>query len=192
MLIFKQFIDTYTCLIPACNISSSMNMAWLLLCEFLLFTKFVSLSVIPENRKNIYNTKKLSNEKYFETEEESNPFIRQKRNAHYSEEEDDEEWDPICRSFTETTKLQPLLDEQNYPVLSVVWDGTSKYTHFVETKRCHESSLNNMGMMVGGIRVKCVQKYSKHTVVIRDKNTGQERYRRPYFLPSGCEAQMAP
>jgi len=195
MLICKQFIDTYTCLIPACNLSSSMNvnMTWLLIfyLEFLLFTKFVSLSVIPSNRKNISNTKKLSSENYIDSEEESHALLRQKRDDNQlSAEDEDEEgvWEPICKTITTREPLAPLKDSQRNPIFRLT-RGES-YTHFVKVMRCDPTSLNERGRTIGDRLIKCEQKYKKHTVVIFDQNT-QKLEEVDYWIDSGCEAKMA-
>jgi len=172
--------------------SMNVNMTWLLIfyLEFLLFTKFVSLSVIPANRKNISDTKKLSSENYIHTEEESHALLRQKRddNQLSAEDEDEGVWKPICKTITTREPLAPLKDAQNNPIFRLTRGGS--YTHFVKVMRCDETSENERGRTIGDRLIKCEQKYKKHTVVIFDQNT-QKLEEVDYWIDSGCEAKMA-
>ena len=185
----NQFIDTS--LIPACS-TVKHNMGWIILYEILLFTKFVSLSVIPQNKKALYPQEIKQNQ----ISETHSQHFRQKRNIYLddSEEyEDDEEntvsWEPICPTIRDRVPLAPQVDNEGNRIFKVINPRSASehvdYTYFVWTHECARSRV-----MVGNTMVKCEQQHLEQELLVYDENTGEELYKRPFFLKSGCEAKQ--
>merc|ERR1712176_994676 len=163
------------------------TMAWRIVCELLLISKFVSLSVIPENRK-------LNAELSSVPEERDSQ--RTKRSSYYSDDDDDddddfkiaEHWDSLCESETNTRELAKekhngkLIFKLN-PHLSE--SGNLDYTQYVTEHEC----LNpDVIFSRGGERFKCVQQRMSQEVVVFDE-TG-ELFPKTIFINSGCEAKI--
>ena len=107
-----------------------------------------------------------------------------------SEEEEEGVWDrPVCRTHEGTSPLASQEDHlgNRVLVLGSLASPTSQYQHYVKTQRCVKEGQVRM---VGGVYVKCVQKYLEERLVVYNNVTGRELFRRPIFLPSGCEAMM--
>ena len=184
----NQFIDTSQT--PACS-TVKHNMGWIILYEILLFTKFVSLSVIPQNKKVLYPQEMKQNQ----ISETHSTHFRQKRNIYLddSEEYEDEEntvsWEPICPTIRDRVPLAPQVDSQGNRIFKVINPRTSSnnvdYTYFVWTQECARSRV-----MVGHTMVRCEQQHLEQELLVYDEITGEELYKRPFFLKSGCEAQQ--
>merc|ERR1712078_11929 len=77
------------------------TMARRIVCELLLLSKFVSLSVIPENRK-------LNAELSSVPEERESERTKRSTDSYYSDDDDDDDfkivdhWDSLCESETNT------------------------------------------------------------------------------------------
>merc|ERR1712147_58272 len=162
------------------------TMAWRIVCELLLLSKFVSLSVIPENRK--------LNAELSSVPEESESQ-RTKRSSYYSDDDDDDDdfkivdhWDSLCESKTNRRELAKekrhgkLIFKLN-PHLSE--SGDLDYTQYVTEHEC----LNpDVIFSRGGERFKCVQQWLRHEVAVFDDT--RELFTKPIFINSGCEAKI--
>merc|ERR1712147_130587 len=162
------------------------TMAWRIVCELLLLSKFVSLSVIPENRK--------LNAELSSVPEESESQ-RTKRSSYYSDDDDDDDvfnivdhWDSLCESKTNIRELAKekrngkLIFKLN-PHLSE--SGDIDYTQYVAEQEC----LNpDVIFSRGGERFKCVQQTMRQEVVVFDDT--RELFTKPIFNNSGCEAKI--
>merc|ERR1711874_47470 len=159
---------------------------WTLYVELLVFLNFVSTTVIPDHRK-IAEREKID-------EENSITLTRKKRDAYFdnilNEEvfEDQRSWDRhVCETITRRSLLSSSVDDSGSRILVLGprYSTSSRYEHYIQTHRCVQP---DQIIMVGGVNVKCVQRYLKETLVV--ENAGREIYKRPIFLPSGCEAMM--
>ena len=87
-------------------------MAWRVVCELLLLSKFVSLSVIPESRRLL------------EASEDTDSEARAKRSLHYlgSEEEEDESvWEAVCPTVEHRRPVVPMEDDQvRYNIMKII------------------------------------------------------------------------
>ena len=84
-------------------------MAWRVVCELLLLSKFVSLSVIPESRRLLEAARTV------EDSEDTDSEARAKRSLHYlgSEEEEDESvWEAVCPTVEHRRPVVPMEDDQ--------------------------------------------------------------------------------
>jgi len=163
------------------------TMAWRIVCELLLLSKFVSLSVIPENRK-------LNAELSSVPEERESQRTKRSTDSYYSDDDDDDDfkivdqWDSLCESETNTRELAKekhhgkLIFKLN-PHLSE--SGDLDYTQFVTEQDCKNPDVI---FSRGGERFKCVQQRLRQEVVVFD-DTG-ELIIRPFFINSGCEAKI--
>merc|ERR1711971_33770 len=159
------------------------TMAWRIVCELLLLSKLVSLSVIPENRK-------LNAELSSVPEEPESQ--RTKRSSYYSDDDDDFEieahWDSLCETLTHRRevakekhngklifKLNPHLSES----------GNLDYNQYVTE---HECVNPDVIFSRGGERFKCVQQRMMYEVDVFDE-TGV-LIPKPFFFNSGCEAKI--
>merc|ERR1712147_51385 len=163
------------------------TMAWRIVCELLLLSKFVSLSVIPENRK-------LNAE--FSSVAEERESQRTKRSYYYSDDDDDDEdfkiaehWDSLCEFKLHTRELAKekhngkLIFKLN-PHLSESED--LDYTQYVTEKEC----LNpDVIFSRGGERFKCVQQTMRHEVDVFDE-AREVLIPKKFFINSGCEAKI--
>merc|ERR1712154_60110 len=166
----------------------TLNM-WTLYVELLVLLNFVSATVIPDHRKISERTDNSDR-----IDEDNSSLTRKKRDAYFdnimSEEvfEDPRIWNVhVCETITRRSFLSSSRDESGSRilVLSPRYSTSSTYEHYIETHRCVQP---DQVIMVGGVNVKCVQRYLKETLVVQ--NAGREIYKRPIFLPSGCEAMM--
>ena len=85
-------------------------MAWRVVCELLLLSKFVSLSVIPESRRLLEAARSMG-----DSEGDTDSEVRAKRSLHYlgSEEEEDESvWEAVCPTVEHRRPVVPMEDEQ--------------------------------------------------------------------------------
>ena len=164
--------------------------AWKIICELLLLTKFVSLSVIPDNRKIIIQRK--PNSDLQNSRESEKKIQRHKRNVvlidDYEDNEDELEWESVCPTFEYREEL--LIDHQGNRMLKLSSvlsssDISKNYKHFVKTVRCARREV-----MVGTSRVKCVQKHMEEMIVVYDTRTEEVLLEKPIFIASGCEAKM--
>jgi len=172
-------------------------MAWKIICELLLLTKFVSLSVIPDNRKITIERKQNSVLQTARDSEDSfseQNLQRHKRNVvlidDYEDDQDEVEWESVCPTFEYREEL--LIDHQGNRMLTLSSALSSSpsnisknYKHFVKTVRCARREV-----MVGTSRVKCVQKHMEETLVVYDTRTEEVLLEKPIFIASGCEAKM--
>ena len=167
---------------------------WTLYLEILVFLKFVTPTVIPDYRKI---TERPDTPDRID-EENSGSLTRKKRDAFFDNiledtvnEVTEDTWDPtreVCGKITRRSLLSSSLDErgERILVLGPQYSASSKYQHYIDTHRCIRPG---QVIMVGGVNVKCVQRYLKETLVVANV-AGQEIFKRPIFLPSGCEAMM--
>ena len=83
-------------------------MAWRIVCELLLLSKFVSLSVIPESRRLQEASRTM------EASEDTDTEARAKRSLHYlsSEEEDESVWEAVCPTVEHRRPVVPMEDDQ--------------------------------------------------------------------------------
>ena len=84
-------------------------MAWRVVCELLLLSKFVSLSVIPESRRLLEAARTM------EASKDTDSEARAKRSLHYlgSEEEEDESvWEAVCPTVEHRRPVVPMEDDQ--------------------------------------------------------------------------------
>merc|ERR1711936_1544244 len=159
--------------------------------EILFFLQFVSPALIQGNT-HLAN-KELT--KYRRKAEKPIYLSRKRRNVmmnsiHDDSEEEEGVWDrPVCRTHEGTSPLASQEDHlgNGVLVLGSLASPTSQYQHYVKTHRCVKEGQVRM---VGGVNVKCVQKYLEERLVVYNNVTGRELFRRPIFLPSGCEAMM--
>ena len=85
-------------------------MAWRVVCELLLLSKFVSLSVIPESRRLLEAARTME-----ASEGDTDSEARARRSLHYlgSEEEEDESvWEAVCPTVEHRRPVVPMEDEQ--------------------------------------------------------------------------------
>merc|ERR1711902_383575 len=166
------------------------TMAWRIVCELLLLSKFVSLSVIPENRK-------LNAELSSVPEETESQRTKRSIERYYSDDDDDdddedfkivEHWDSLCEFKTHRRELAKekhhgkLIFKLN-PHLSESED--LDYNQYVTEQECVNPDVI---FSRGGERFKCVQQRLRHEVVVFD-DTG-ELIIKPIFINSGCEAKI--
>merc|ERR1712224_316219 len=148
-------------------------MAWRIVCELLLLSKFVSLSVIPENRK-------LNAELSSVPEETESQRTKRSIERYYSDDDDDdddddedfkiaEHWDSLCEFKTHRRalakekhhgklifKLNPHLSES----------GDLDYTQYVTELECLNPEVI---FSRGGERFKCVQQRTRHELNVFDE-----------------------
>merc|ERR1712227_110343 len=165
-----------------------MGMVWRIVCELLLLSKFVSLSVIPENRK-------LNAELSSVPEETESQRTKRSIESYYSGVDDDddedfkiaEHWDSLCESKTHRRELAKekhhgkLIFKLN-PHLSE--SGNLDYTQYVTELECLNPEVI---FSRGGERFKCVQQRTRHEVDVFDE-TGV-LIPKIFFINSGCEAK---
>ena len=88
-------------------------MAWRVVCELLLLSKFVSLSVIPESRRLLEAARSMGASE-----------ARAKRSLHYlgSEEEEDESvWEAVCPTVEHRRPVVPMEDDQvRYNIMKII------------------------------------------------------------------------
>jgi len=160
-------------------------MAWRVVCELLLLSKFVSLSVIPENRRLLEAARSM------EDSEGTDSEARAKRSLHYlgSEEEEDESvWEAVCPTVEHRRPVVPMEDDQGnrvFRVASVRGGEYSDYSYFVKTRECAVSSTR-----VGGALVRCEQQYTEQRLVVYTTGSTTELFTKTVFIDSGCEAKM--
>merc|ERR1711902_359879 len=165
------------------------TMAWRIVCELLLLSKFVSLSVIPENRK-------LNAELSSVPEETESQRTKRSIERYYSDEDDDDEdfkiaehWDSLCEFKTHRRalakekhhgklifKLNPHLSES----------GDLDYHQYVSELVCKNPDVI---FSRGSERFKCVQQRVRHEVEVFDDET-RVLINKPFFINSGCEAKI--
>ena len=160
--------------------------------EILVFLKFVGSTVIPDYRK--ITEMAVTGDRM--EEELSSSLTRKKRDAYFDNilddttaYEDSRIWSrEVCEMITRRSTLSSSLDERGSRILVLgpSYSASSRYEHYIDTHRCVQP---DQVIMVGGVNVKCVQKYLKETLVVMNV-AGQEIFKRPIFLPSGCEAMM--
>merc|ERR1712003_296736 len=165
------------------------TMAWRIICELLLLSKFVSLSVIPENRK-------LNAELSSVNEETESQRTKRSIERYYSNDDDDddedfkiaEHWDSLCEFKTHRRALAKekhhgkLIFKLN-PHLSESED--LDYTQYVTEQECVNPDVI---FSRGGERFKCVQQRTRHEVDVFDE-TGV-LIPKIFFINSGCEAKI--
>ena len=160
--------------------------------ELLVFINFVSPTVIPDYRKI---TERADSADTME-EEHSRSLTRKKRDAYFDNildetpaYEDTRTWNrEVCEKITRRSLLSSSVDErgERILVLGPGYSASSTYQHYIDTHRCVQP---DQVLMVGGVHVKCVQQYLKETLVVANV-AGQQIFKRPIFLPSGCEAMI--
>ena len=165
---------------------------WTLYLEIIVFLKFVTPTVIPDYRKITERADTLERNE----EENSTPLTRKKRDAYFDNilneptvSLDTRIWNrEVCEVVTRRSRLSSSVDDRGSRilVLSPSYPSSSTYQHYIQTHRCVQPGHV---IMVGGVNVKCVQQYLKETLVVANVD-GQEIYKRPIFLPSGCQAMM--
>jgi len=165
---------------------------WTFYLEILLFLKFVTPTVIPDYRKLTERTDTSEGNE----EENSLRLTRKKRDAYFDNilnepipTEDTRIWNrEVCEKITRRSLLSSSVDDSGSKILVLGprYAASSTYEHYIDTHRCVQPGQVRM---VGGVHVKCVQQYLKETLVVANV-AGQEIFRRPIFLPSGCEAMM--
>merc|ERR1712232_640136 len=165
---------------------------WTLYLEIIVFLKFVTPTVIPDYRKITERADTLERNE----EENSTPLTRKKRDAYFDNILDEpivnldtRIWNrEVCEVVTRRSRLSSSVDDRGSRilVLSPRHPSSSTYQHYIQTHRCVQPGHV---IMVGGVNVKCVQQYLKETLVVANVD-GQEIYKRPIFLPSGCQAMM--
>ena len=92
-------------------------MAWRVVCELLLLSKFVSLSVIPESRRLLEAARSM------EASEDTDSEARAKRSLHYlgSEEEDESVWEAVCPTVEHRRPVVPMEDDQvRYNIMKII------------------------------------------------------------------------
>jgi len=165
------------------------TMAWRIICELLFLSKFVSLSVIPENRK-------LNAELSSVPEETESQRTKRSIERYYSNDDDDddedfkiaEHWDSLCEFKTHRRALAKekhhgkLIFKLN-PHLSESED--LDYTQYVTEQECVNPDVI---FSRGGERFKCVQQRTRHEVDVFDE-TGV-LIPKIFFINSGCEAKI--
>merc|ERR1712183_508513 len=171
--------------------TSRANM-WTLYLEILVFLSFVSSTVIPDYRKISERADTADRI----DEENSRSLTRKKRDAFFDnilEEpivyEDTTAWSrEVCEKNTRRSLLSSTVDDRasRILVLGPRYSASSTYENYIDTHRCVQPGQVRM---VGGVHVKCVQQYLKETLVVANV-AGQQIYKRPIFLPSGCEAMI--
>merc|ERR1712020_587531 len=165
---------------------------WTAYLEILVFLNFVTTTVIPDNRK----IAERADTQERNEEENSIPLTRMKRDAYFDNIlnepiviEDTRIWNrEVCQKITRRSLLSSSVDDRGSRILVLGprYSASSTYEHYIDTHRCVQPGQVRM---VGGVHVKCVQQYLKETLVVANV-AGQEIFRRPIFLPSGCEAMM--
>merc|ERR1712003_595147 len=164
------------------------TMAWRIICELLFLSKFVSLSVIPENRK-------LNAELSSVPEETESQRTKRSIERYYSDDDDDDEdfkivehWDSLCefklhrRELAKEKHHGKLIFKLN-PHLSE--SGNLDYTQYVTEQECVTPDVI---FSRGGERFKCVQQRTRHEVDVFDE-TGV-LIPKIFFINSGCEAKI--
>merc|ERR1711974_301996 len=165
---------------------------WTAYLEILVFLNFVTPTVIPDDRKI---TERADTQEKNE-EENSIPLTRMKRDAYFDNIlnepivlEDTRIWNrEVCEKITRRSLLSSSVDDRGSRILVLGprYSASSTYQHYIDTHRCvHPGQV----VMVGGVNVKCVQQYLKETLVVANV-AGQEIFKRPIFLPSGCQAMV--
>lgn len=172
-------------LLPNIVIDKSLDtsMMWRILCELLILSKFVSLSVIHDNRKLVVRAPRVTQEP------KTQKLARKRRDLFSSDDYEEDEygrWEAICPLIDEFEPIAPLLDSQGERIfrLGSQFPDFADFNPMVNTQRCRRTFT-----MVGGARVQCQQQFLEQTVFITDKRTQQEIFSRKIFIPSGCEAQ---
>ena len=162
-------------------------MAWRVVCELLLLSKFVSLSVIPENRK-------LNELSSVPEEAESQRTKRSLGYSYYSDDDDDvevvEHWESLCDASPEIT---PLAKESHNGSLifklapHLSQRGNIDYIQYVTEYKCdHPDAI----FWRGGEKFKCVQQTVKHELDVYDADTETVLFKKVFFINSGCEAKI--
>ena len=168
------------------------TMAWRIVCELLLLSKFVSLSVIPEHRT--LNHLELGSS----TGETNSQRTKRSIDSYYSDEDDDdmftvpEHWESVCPTIQHRWhvakqkhdgevifQLAPREDDR----------GTLEYYHFVTTWDCENPDTI---VSIGGERFKCVQQRVEHEVEVLDVGTNPPKpfFTKTFFINSGCDAKI--
>lgn len=165
---------------------------WTFYLEILLFLKFVTPTVIPDYRKLTERTDTSEGN----VEENSLRLTRKKRDAYFDNilnepvpTEDTRIWNrEVCEKITRRSLLSSSVDDSGSRVLvlSPTYSASSTYQHYIDTHRCLRPG---QVVMVGGVNVKCIQQYLKETLVVANV-AGREIFKRPIFLPSGCQAMI--
>ena len=162
------------------------TMAWRIVCELLLLSKFVSLSVIPENRK--------LNELSSVPEETESQRTKRSIVSYYSDDDDDDDfkivdhWDSLCETVQHRRELAKekhngkLIFKLN-PHLSE--SGNLDYTQYVTELECLNPEVI---FSRGGERFKCVQQRTRHEVDVFDET--RVLIPKTFFINSGCEAKI--
>merc|ERR1712147_9387 len=165
------------------------TMAWRIVCELLLLSKFVSLSVIPENRK-------LNAELSSVAEERESQRTKRSYSYYSGDDDDDDEdfkiaehWDSLCEFKLHTRELAKekhngkLIFKLN-PHLSE--SGNLDYNQYVTEKECVNPDVI---FSRGSERFKCVQQTVRHEVEVFDE-TREVLIPKKFFINSGCEAKI--
>ena len=109
-----------------------------------------------------------------------------------SEEEEDEiELENLCETYEEIVDRHELLFDEEEINNKTLLDNLN-FTMRLTQINCEERHLNQSGRMeeINGrsMQIRCTQKYSNHTLIIRD-NSGEDIKRITYSIESGCEAE---
>ena len=158
-------------------------MAWRIVCELLLLSKFVSLSVIPENRKLNELTKSQRTKRSID--------------SFYSDDDDDdvetvEHWDSLCEALPHRRVLAKEKHNGKLIFKLAPHLGESRninYLQFVTEWQC----VNPEAIFSrGGERFKCVQQRVRHEVDVYDEDTvpATMLFTKTFFINSGCEAKI--
>ena len=94
----------------------------------------------------------------------------------------------ICEQVARRLRVVDRLDQSNNPILILnsQYQNTSSYFNYIDTIRCVRP---NSVRMIGGINVKCVQRYLKNLFIVAN-NSGHQIYRRNLHIASGCQAMI--
>ena len=160
-----------------------------IICELLLFTKFVSMSVIPPTAKFEAESTRGYKDNVEDTLEASPTKPRQKRDLFLQGEymdNDVDNWEPVCPVNVEIEPLAAMRDSQGAPVFHTSNQfPNSDYRHMIKTQRCRHSDAT-----IGGVRMTCEQMYLEQKVYVFDRNSEEKLYERTEFIPSGCRAKF--
>ena len=163
-------------------------MAWRVVCELLLLSKFVSLSVIPANRK-------LNELSSVPEEAESQRTKRSIGYSYYSDDDDDvevvEHWESLCDASPEIKDLAK--ETHNGQLIFKLANhlserGNIDYIQYVTEYKCdHPDAI----FWRGGEKFKCVQQTVKHELDVYNADTETLLFpKKVFFINSGCEAKI--
>merc|ERR1711860_147247 len=143
-----------------------LTMAWRVVCELLLLSKFVSLSVIPANRK-------LNELSSVPEEAESQRTKRSLGYSYYDDDDDDveviEHWESLCDASPQIT---PLAKESHNGQL-------------IFKLAPHLSERGNIDYIQSVTEFKCVQQTVKHELDVYNADNETVLFEKVFFINSG-------